>query len=203
MKKTDVLWASGLIVAAIGWLVVRASPVEKGVGKAALVLGGLLVVLGVLARFGNGQGAKRTGAQSEDWQRAVPKRVRDRDRVAMLSGDDTFSIEVTGESHYQAALERAAGGRTEDGVEERVQAQLVFEPSNPYDSNAVAVFVGPEKVGYLSREFNADFRRSIERHQLDLALPLVCKAVIVGGWSRDGGEDQGSFGIRLDIASEE
>ncbi len=42
-----------------------------------------------------------------------------------LEGNGTFGVEVVGESHYQDALERAAGGRTPEGALARRQG---FEP---------------------------------------------------------------------------
>ncbi len=44
-----------------------------------------------------------------------------------LDGAGTFEIEVVGESHYQAALERICGGRSEDGAEKHCRATLVLE----------------------------------------------------------------------------
>ncbi|WP_186766277.1 hypothetical protein [Falsiphaeobacter marinintestinus] len=50
------------------------------------------------------------------------------------SGSD---FEIVGESHYQTALERLAGGKKPDGVEVDTGALLIPEPENPYDENAV------------------------------------------------------------------
>ena len=38
-------------------------------------------------------------------------------RVTPLAGDETYSQEIVGESHYQDALEKIVGGRTEDSAE--------------------------------------------------------------------------------------
>jgi len=70
---------------------------------------------------------------------------------AELPGPGDFEIEVVGTSKYQRALESAAGGRSEDGVEVFTHAILVFENDNPHDSSAVQVFLGSTLVGYLSR----------------------------------------------------
>ncbi len=105
---------------------------------------------------------------------------------------------VVGESNYQAALEHAAGGRTPDGcATSLVAAQLVREPRNRYDRNAVRVDIAGQVVGYLPR---ADAPRY---HQLVTALweqgvAATCWARLTGGWDR-GPYDQGSIGLVLDI----
>lgn len=118
---------------------------------------------------------------------------------AMIQGSGDFAVCAVGESHYQRALARAAGGRTEDGVEVEVTATLVFEDSNRHDPNAVYVEVGGRKVGYLSREDAVEFRQQVKKLNIPRHVPLRCRALIVGGWSRDGGRDRGHFGIRLDF----
>ncbi len=105
---------------------------------------------------------------------------------------------VVDESNYQAALEHAAGGCTPDGCAiSLVTAELVREPRNRYDRNAVRVDLAGQVVGYLPR---ADAPRY---HQLVLALweqgvVATCWARLTGGWDR-GPHDHGSIGIVLDI----
>src|SRR5262249_29630366 len=64
------------------------------------------------------------------------------------------SVEVVGESFYLDAL-RAIVARdvaSSDGrIRKDVQATLVPEPENPYDANAVAVYVSGRKVAHLAR----------------------------------------------------
>lgn len=114
-----------------------------------------------------------------------------------LRGDGCFSLEVVGESHYQPALEKICGGKTEDGVEKYVEAVLHLENANPHDSLAVRVDVSGLVVGYLSRKEARAFRTGLA----DLGQPSmigVCDAVIRGGWMRKNG-DTGNFGIWLDL----
>ena len=99
-------------------------------------------------------------------------------------------LDVVGESHYQRELEEISGGRTEDGVDLSVNAELVPQDDNPHDQNAVAVQVNGTIVGFLPREQAAAYRcagRGREKHG----------ARIVGGWDR-GSDDRGHFGVRLD-----
>jgi len=116
--------------------------------------------------------------------------------VGNVSGPGEFDVEVVGESHYQQALERICGGRTRNGVEKYVTAQLVLEDSNRYDRMAVRVDIEGQTVGYLSRENAREYRRQLKRAGHP-DLTVTCDALIRGGWDRGGG-DTGNFGVRLD-----
>lgn len=73
-----------------------------------------------------------------------------------VEGEQVF----VGEKSYQVDLAALLEGRGyspeslenhSEAVSESFVARLVPEPSNPYDSNAVAVHVDGRKVAYLSR----------------------------------------------------
>jgi hypothetical protein len=72
--------------------------------------------------------------------------------TALLEGDE--DLEVVGESHRQANLRRVVGGqhRPEVHVRMDVYAMLLAEDGNPYDPNAVSVWISGLMVGYLPRE---------------------------------------------------
>jgi hypothetical protein len=113
-----------------------------------------------------------------------------------IKGDAFFTYEVVGESHYQEALERIVGGRRSAAVYFRVIAVLSSEPDNPHDANAMVIRINGEKVGYIRKKDDVSLR-----HQLDaLGVPsdVQCRAEIVGGWDRGGG-DVGKFGLKLDL----
>jgi len=141
-----------------------------------LVIGGIFVgvVVGVCI-------AKLQGKVTRESVLPVQKTTARRTRIW---------LDVVGESFYQRELAEIAGGRTEDGVDLSVNAELVPQDDNPHDQNAVAVQVKGKIVGFLPREQAAAYRssgRGREKHG----------ARIVGGWDR-GEEDRGSFGVRLD-----
>jgi len=119
----------------------------------------------------------------------------------VITGNGTFEQEIVGESHYQDALERICGGRTEDGAHFETSALLVYEDDNPYDNQAVAVVISGAKVGHLSRPVARAFRAQLAAANAPRGWPIRCKALIVGGWLRDGddGEDRGHFGVKLDF----
>ncbi|MBS0385440.1 MAG: hypothetical protein JSS00_08825 [Proteobacteria bacterium] len=111
-----------------------------------------------------------------------------------IEGPGAFAVTVVGVSQYQRVLAAAAEEGAEAGV---VEAVLAREDDNPHDDQAVAVFIGGERAGYLSR---ADARR----YRADLAaagdatLSVRCKARIVGGFETKSGE-RAHFGLKLDL----
>lgn len=117
--------------------------------------------------------------------------------ITYLAGPKTFSIDVVGESHYQAALESICGGRTDQGYEKIVEAVLVHEDDNPYDNKAIRVDIQGKTVGHLSRENARQFRNRLEKAGYK-GITATCSAIVVGGWDRGNG-DTGHFGVRLDL----
>ena len=115
-----------------------------------------------------------------------------------LATDGGFDLEVVGESYRQHALDRIAGPKTPKSKAMIVTAVLEREPGNRHDPNAIKVSINGQHVGYLSREdavlMGRDWSR-IARH----AATLRCRAKIVGGWD-DGEDDEGDYGVLLDIA---
>jgi hypothetical protein len=113
-----------------------------------------------------------------------------------LPGDGGFPLMIVGESHYQDALEAICGGRSGEGADELVTAQVVLEDSNPYDRNAVRVEISHQLVGYLSRPDAVAYRVYLQARGAGVIIG-ICEARIRGGWER--GEDRGSFGVWLDF----
>ncbi len=113
--------------------------------------------------------------------------------AAVIIGDGKYGFPVVGESHHDAALEQLAGGRTEEGVHVTCAALLLPQPDNPYDPDAVAVYIRSQEVGFLARNVAPEFLQALRAGDYDRA---ACEAVIVGGWDRGAG-DRGYFGVRL------
>lgn len=106
-------------------------------------------------------------------------------------------VEVVGESRYQGALAKVAGGKTRKGPAKRhLLATLVRETRNPVDPNAVRVEVDGLTVGYLPRKRAKSFHRLLN-DAATARVPVIARAEITGGWRN--GSDEGSFGIELDI----
>jgi HIRAN domain len=105
-------------------------------------------------------------------------------------------IDIAGESHYQDALEQVGGGRNAFGVRNQlITVELVREPANPYDPNAVKIQADGHHLGYLPREDAPRFHAVIDRLTAK-NRPATCRARLTGGWDR-GRHDRGSIGLRI------
>jgi hypothetical protein len=108
------------------------------------------------------------------------------------------TVDVVGEAQCQDALLRIARGRTEDGPTKRSHvAQLVAEPANRYDRNAISVRIEGQHVGYLERA-DAIAYGDVVRRAATLGRTIALEARLIGGWDR-GGDDVGSIGVQLHL----
>lgn len=133
------------------------------------------------------------------WHAFKPRGLSD--PVGNLSGPGSYSVDVVGESHYQDALARICGGRSEHGTDKHMIATLVLEDDNRHDSHAVRVDIEGQTVGYLPRETAKQYRQRLK----EAGHPRLigrCDATIVGGWDR-GQADRGSFGVKLDLPTDD
>ena len=161
---------------------------------AVLFVGGIVVAIAVLIWMS--QQRDGPGVQAQKPAGAVaPSGV-------YVEGDGEFEAEVVGESFYQDAFVRLCGPKTEQGCDLEFVAQLVPDPANPYDENAVAVVIRGEKVGHLSRDDALAYRLALARTGMNGAL-LTCTANVTGGWRRmrNGKLSEGHYGVRLDIST--
>ncbi|OGB26211.1 MAG: hypothetical protein A3I66_00735 [Burkholderiales bacterium RIFCSPLOWO2_02_FULL_57_36] len=112
------------------------------------------------------------------------------------SPSDCDEVEIKGESNYQPALIANFGPYTEEGHSEYCGAELVCEPSNPYDKNAVRCEIGGLLVGYV----NKSEAKTISAHlRKKKQTTLQVNASVRGGWQRSRG-DQGNYGVSVEIA---
>lgn len=114
--------------------------------------------------------------------------------AVILEGDGRFRLPVVGESFCEDAFLSICGPRTPIGYDLIVDAALIPESDNRFDTKAVRVEVRGKRVGYLSRSMARRYRVRFGRRT------VYCKAKIIGGWDRGGG-DSGHFGVRLDLSS--
>ena len=107
-------------------------------------------------------------------------------------------LEVVGEASYQENLWRVVGGggSSNDRVRLEVYAVLVAEPDNPYDANAVSVWIQGLRVGYLSREDARRYRPGLLALERQHGKPIALAGAIVGGGMRADGP--GRLGVFLD-----
>jgi|SRR6056297_382726 len=141
--------------------------------------------------FGNGESKTSPAITSHS-----PKTYRTKSTTARVEWrEGSFPMDVVGESNYQSVLQQVCGGHSRYGHEFQVDGELVREPENPYDVNAIAVTIHGSNVGYLPRDQAARVSAQMAEEGIDRA---ICRAKIVGGW-RTNQHDEGSFGVRLAI----
>lgn len=109
---------------------------------------------------------------------------------ALLEG--RHELCAVGESHCQDALLAIAGPKTSEAVCLNGIATLRCDPTNPYDANAVGVYIDDRRVAYLPREAAAVIAPRLAARGSE----CLVRAQINGGWSR-GPKDEGSFGVVL------
>jgi hypothetical protein len=88
---------------------------------------------------------------------------------------------IVGDMHHQEEMRRVFEHRRAKGSTTSA-GQLVPEPENQYDSNAVAVVVAGERVGYLKREVAASYSPAIQQ----LGRPIECTVSIYRDQSTGG-----------------
>lgn len=111
-------------------------------------------------------------------------------------------VKGVGESHYQDAYAKVCGPKTEQGHLQHVTVTLVPEPENPYDGNAVAIYVEGEKLAHLPKAEAAAYQPMI-LGLVRKGTTVQCRGVIRGGWARKGGKDEGGYGILLALSAPE
>lgn len=117
-----------------------------------------------------------------------------------IEPEDSFDLEIVGESFYQDNLTAVAGPKAEKGVRFKCRAQLVCDRNNPKDKYAVSVHINGLVVGHLSKTDAREWRKTLKEEGAALEEVTV-SAVIVGGWKKiaKGTTDEGSFGVKLDV----
>jgi hypothetical protein len=156
-----------------------------------------------LSRGEDGNGREPShGSASRHEER--PAWMRHGVMVALLTGYE--DLEVVGESFHQDNLWRlVGGGPRKEHVRQDINAVLVAEEDNPYDPNAIAVWIDGLKVGHLSREDARRYRPGLLAQQETQSSPIALAGVIAGGGMRSDGigrlgvflrHDPEDFGVR-------
>ena len=149
-----------------------------------------MACMGLLDRILNRRGGSDRRAAT-----AAPVLGESQPAVAVVLLPGSHDLEVVGESHYQDALWRVAGGRTVERVRVEVQAVLLAEPDNPYDANAIAVLIDGAKVGYLCRDDAEAYRPGLLALEARYRASIALAGVVVGGGVRQDGP--GMLGVWL------
>ena len=117
-------------------------------------------------------------------------------------------VELVGTAPYQDALQVIAGDTPESALELEKWAHLIPEPDNPWDRNAVAVYIDARKIGYLPRESSAAYAALLTQLWVASRARAVCRAVVTGGSYKvttQAGSvaevDDEQFGVKLALAA--
>lgn len=108
--------------------------------------------------------------------------------------DSEERVNVVGESHYQPAIRAACGWKPDEDTLFECMAELVPEPTNPHDENAIMVKIDGRQVGYLSREDARELGPAIAAGIRQQGTGM-CRAVIAG--HADGDTD--NLGVFLHL----
>jgi hypothetical protein len=163
-----------------------------------LVVGVFAVIFAVflLTRLSATQGTGRAASAPARVRTAKPsQRVAHRGTHHWETTGD-FAVHVVGESHYQRQLAALAGEHGTKRARVEQVAELVLDDSNKFDAKAVAVVIGGQMVGHLSRDDARSYRRRLGQKGL-AGVTASCSAIIVGGGTR--GKTKHSFGVMLDL----
>jgi hypothetical protein len=143
-------------------------------------------------------------------QPAVEAAAQPADEVHDLLAPAGDIVEVVSTSSYREALEAAAGAEPDAALHVEMWAHLVPEPDNPWDRNAVAVYVDGRKVGYLPREHTAAYASLLGQVWANYRGRAVCRAVIGGGLRQVTDQvgvvtqfEEDQFGVKLALATPE
>ena len=107
-------------------------------------------------------------------QKRPPWADKDEVTVSLFGGDEL--LEVKGESFHQDELRHVVRVHGREVV-----AMLIPEPNNPYDRNAVGVWVGGLQVGHLSREDAAVYVAGVARLIEEAGHPIAVRGHVAGG----------------------
>ena len=118
-----------------------------------------------------------------------------------VRGDGRYDQGVVGESNYQSALKKIAGGYTKEKHRDKVKAVLMCEDDNEHDNKAVQVMISSRAVGYLCQEDARMHRKRLKKADYDKSY-VVCDAIICGG-QKLGLFKKTCFGVWLDISIDE
>ena len=109
----------------------------------------------------------------------------------LIESSGNFSVGVAGESFYFDAISRAANRRTGEHL---MLAEIIREPDNKYDSNAVRVAIDGRTVGHIPREDAPSFHGLLGyAASIDKRVFASCRV-----WISDQEESYGSVSLDID-----
>lgn len=112
-----------------------------------------------------------------------------------IAGTDSHT--VVGTSYRQPAFAQFIRARLHGGAGvEFVTAQMVLDPNNPHDPNAVAVWAGQSHLGYIPAT-EAPSWHAVIRELNEIGRAAACHAIITGGNLDAAGEPDDDLGLEF------
>jgi hypothetical protein len=102
---------------------------------------------------------------------------------------------AVGESHHRDTIAAIVGGTRPEAIKWVCWAALLHERDNPYDANAIGIYVGGELVGHLPRREAAALAPILDRVAA-AGRTAYARADIFGGWDRGDG-DVGHYSVTI------
>jgi len=117
-----------------------------------------------------------TATQVSETREYVATYQRNRMTSLAYKGDGDFELGVVGMNYRPDAVSRMLAKLPSRNGRDTTIAQLVREPSNRYDSNAIMVWLCGEHVGYVPAHLAEDLAPAFDR--LGRGIQITCPAVV-------------------------
>ena len=109
----------------------------------------------------------------------------------LIESTGNFSTNIAGESYYFDAISSATNQRTGEHL---MLAEIIREPENKYDSNAVRVDIDGRTVGHIPREDAPSFHPLLDyAKSIDKRVFASCRV-----WVSDQEDSYGSVSLDID-----
>ncbi len=109
----------------------------------------------------------------------------------LIEASGNYSLGLAGESHYFDAISKAVHRRT---GEQSALAEIVREPDNKFDANAVRVEIKGRTVGYIPRELAPSFHSLLDYGKsINKRIFARCRV-----WISDAEDSYGSVSLDID-----
>ena len=105
-------------------------------------------------------------------------------------GNGIMDFEIVGESFYQENIKKALN-TNESVYDEPIIARLQLEDYNPYDENAIGVYINNYKVGHIPKRRNKRIRL-LFAFANNISIQATCNGSVYGGGDR-------FYGVWLDL----
>ncbi len=112
----------------------------------------------------------------------------------LIEASGNYSLGLAGESHYFDAISKAVQRRT---GEHSAIAEIIREPDNKFDANAVRAEINGRTVGYIPRELAPSFHQLLSYGKsIEKRIFVPCRV-----WISDEEESYGSVSLDIDDPS--